>query len=80
MAVQLADLIGKGLGKRLPVSLVFNYPNAAELVQFVWELVKKQLPNRAGDQGQDPFASATSVSVAQSAQSMLDDLELLLKP
>jgi NAD(P)-dependent dehydrogenase (short-subunit alcohol dehydrogenase family)/acyl carrier protein len=80
MAVQLADLIGKGLGQRLPVSLVFNYPNAAELVQFVWELVEKQLPNRAGDQGQDPFASATSVSVAQSAQSMLDDLELLLKP
>jgi hypothetical protein len=80
MAVQLADLIGKGLGQRLPVSLAFNYPNAAELVQFVWELVEKQLPNRADGTGQGTSASATSASVAQSAQSMLDDLDLLLKP
>jgi acyl carrier protein len=80
MAVQLADLIGKGLGQRLPVSLAFNYPNAAELVQFVWKLVEKQLPNRADGTGQGTSASATSASVAQSAQSMLDDLDLLLKP
>jgi len=80
MAVQLADLIGKGLGQRLPVSLAFNYPNAAELVQYVWELVDKQLPNRAGEMQQDPSATAMSASVAQSAQSMLDDLDLLLKP
>ena len=80
MAVQLADLIGKGLGQRLPVSLAFNYPNAAELVQYVWELVDKQLPNRVSEMGQDPSANATSASVAQSAQSMLDDLDLLLKP
>jgi len=80
MAVQLADLIGKGLGQRLPVSLAFNYPNAAELVQYVWELVDKQLPNRVAEIEQDPSATATLASVAQSAQSMLDDLDLLLKP
>jgi len=80
MAVQLADLIGKGLGQRLPVSLAFNYPNAAELVQYVWEIVEKHIPNRAGEMEQNPLTTATSASVAQSAQSMLDDLDLLLKP
>jgi acyl carrier protein len=79
MAVQLADLIGKGLGQRLPVSLAFNYPNAAELVQYVWEIVEKHIPNRAGEMEQNPLTTATSASVAKSAQSMLDDLDLLLK-
>lgn len=80
MAVQLADLIGKGLGQRLPVSLAFNYPNAAELVQYVWELVEKQLPERKGEMGQEFGATSKTASVTQSAQSILDDLDLLLKP
>lgn len=80
MAVQLADLIGKGLGQRLAVSLAFNYPNAAELEQYVWELVEKQLPNRESDMEQDPASSSKTASVTQSAQSILDDLDLLLKP
>lgn len=80
MAVQLADLIGKGLGQRLAVSLAFNYPNTAELVQYVWELVEKQLPNRESEMGQDPASASKTSSVTQSAQSILDDLDLLLKP
>lgn len=80
MAVQLADLIGKGLGQRLPVSLAFNYPNPAELVQYVWEIVEKQLPSSEGEMAQDTAMSSKPSSVTQSAQSILDDLDLLLKP
>jgi len=80
MAVQLADLLGKGLGQRLPVSLAFNYPTPAELVGHLWALVEKQLPTRDGEQQNTTKETVSSTSVAQTAQSMLDDLDLLLKP
>ena len=80
MAVQLADLVGKGLGQRLPVSLAFNYPTPAELVGHIWAIVEKQLPTRDGEQQNSKKETVSSTSVAQTAQSMLDDLDLLLKP
>jgi NAD(P)-dependent dehydrogenase (short-subunit alcohol dehydrogenase family)/acyl carrier protein len=77
MAVQLTNAVGKVLGQRLPVSLVFNYPSPKALSQFLLELVNAQLVKNANGVNESNAIVALTNSSDQ-ARSLLDDLDKLL--
>ena len=78
MAVQLTNAVGRMLGQRLPVSLVFNYPSPKALSQYLFELLNTQLAKNESvvDEASAKFASTNS---SDQARSLLDDLDKLLE-
>jgi NAD(P)-dependent dehydrogenase (short-subunit alcohol dehydrogenase family)/acyl carrier protein len=78
MAVQLTNAVGRILGQRLPVSLVFNYPSPKALSQYLFELLNTQLAKHESvvDEASTKFASTNS---SDQARSLLDDLDKLLE-
>ena len=78
MAVQLTNAVGRLLGQRLPVSLVFNYPSPKALSQHLFELVNTQLVKNENGDGESSVKIASANSSDQ-ARSLLDDLDKLLE-
>jgi acyl carrier protein len=75
MAVQLTNAVGRTLGQRLPVSLVFNYPTPKALASYLLDLMNSQL---APPKPEEETKLAT-ISSSDRARSLLDDLDNLLE-
>ena len=78
MAVQLTNAVGRIVGQRLPVSLVFNYPSPKALSLYLVELINTQLVNNQ-HQGDDSKAIPAAANSSDQARSLLDDLDKLLE-
>ena len=78
MAVQLTNAVGRVLGQRLPVSLVFNYPSPKALSLYLFELINTQLIKNES-QVESAKASPASTNTSDQARSLLDDLDKLLE-
>jgi len=78
MAVQLTNAVGRMLGQRLPVSLVFNHPSPKALSLYLLDLLNSQLttPDQAVTDG---VAKPSHTSSSDRARSLLDDLDNLLE-
>ncbi len=79
MAVQLTNAVGRMLGQRLPVSLVFNYPSPKALSLYLLELINGQLATPEQAAATDSGAKASQTSSSDRARSLLDDLDNLLE-
>jgi acyl carrier protein len=78
MAVQLTNAVGRILGQRLPVSLVFNYPSPRALSLYLLELLNSQLAT-AEQAATDSATQSSLTSSSDRARSLLDDLDNLLE-
>jgi NAD(P)-dependent dehydrogenase (short-subunit alcohol dehydrogenase family)/acyl carrier protein len=78
MAVQLTNAVGRMLGQRLPVSLVFNHPSPKALSLYLLDLLNSQLatPEQTATDG---VAKPSHTSSSDRARSLLDDLDNLLE-
>jgi len=79
MAVQLTNAIGRMLGQRLPVSLVFNYPSPKALSLYLLDLLNSQLATPEQTAATDVGAKPSQTSSSDRARSLLDDLDNLLE-
>ncbi len=79
MAVQLTNAVGRMLGQRLPVSLVFNYPSPKALSLYLLELINGQLATPEQAAATDGGAKPSQTSSSDRARSLLDDLDNLLE-
>ena len=79
MAVQLTNAVGRTLGQRLPVSLVFNYPSPKALSLYLLDLINSQLATSKQDDASNEAAKLTTTSSSDRARSLLDDLDNLLE-
>ena len=78
MAVQLTNAVGRILGQRLPVSLVFNHPTPKALSVYLVELINTQLATESIE-AETSSTAASSVNSSEQARSLLDDLDKLLE-
>ena len=79
MAVQLTNAIGRMLGQRLPVSLVFNHPSPKALSLYLLDLINSQLTTPEQAAATDGGAKLAQTSSSDRARSLLDDLDNLLE-
>jgi acyl carrier protein len=79
MAVQLTNAIGRMLGQRLPVSLVFNYPSPKALSLYLLDLLNSQLATPEQTAATNVGAKPSQTSSSDRARSLLDDLDNLLE-
>ena len=79
MAVQLTNAVGRLLGQRLPVSLVFNYPSPKALSLYLLDLINTQLAASKDKPELDKDTKFSSASSSDRARSLLDDLDNLLE-
>lgn len=79
MAVQLTNAVGRILGQRLPVSLVFNYPSPKALSLYLLDLINSQLATPEQDAATGGAAKLANTSSSDRARSLLDDLDNLLE-
>jgi NAD(P)-dependent dehydrogenase (short-subunit alcohol dehydrogenase family) len=78
MAVQLTNAVGRMVGQRLPVSLVFNYPSPKALSLHLFELINTQLVNSESG-AEKSSVNPASTNSSDQARSLLDDLDKLLE-
>jgi hypothetical protein len=78
MAVQLTNAIGRMLGQRLSVSLVFNYPSPKALALHLFELINTQLVKNESC-AEESTVNLASTNSSDQARSLLDDLDKLLE-
>ena len=79
MAVQLTNAVGRILGQRLPVSMVFNYPSPKALSLYLLDLINSQLATSEQDTAVADAANIPRTSSSDRARSLLDDLDNLLE-
>ena len=79
MAVQLTNALGRLLGQRLPVSLVFNHPSPKALTEYLLDLINAQLATPEEDLITDERSKPSPISSSDRARSLLDDLDNLLE-
>lgn len=79
MAVQLTNAVGRMLGQRLPVSLVFNHPSPKALSLYLLDLINSQLTTPEQAAATDGGAKLAQTSSSDRARSLLDDLDNLLE-
>ncbi|MEI8399572.1 MAG: type I polyketide synthase [Alcaligenaceae bacterium] len=79
MAVQLTNAVGRQLGQRLPVSLVFNYPSPKALSLYLLEMVNTQFAESQDEPKLDKDTKLSGASSSERARSLLDDLDNLLE-
>ena len=79
MAVQLTNAVGRTIGQRLPVSLVFNYPSPKALSLYLLDLINSQLAPSKQDDASKEAAKLPATSSSDRARSLLDDLDNLLE-
>jgi acyl carrier protein len=78
MAVQLTNAVGRLLGQRLPVSLVFNYPSPKALSAYLFDLLNTQFAAPELEPAQAE-AKPSQTSTSDRARSLLDELDNLLE-
>ncbi len=79
LAVQLRNQLNKITGQNLPVSLAFNYPTIEDLIGYISSMLENVIANIKTEKELNQPVHEPSSSNIQNAQSLLADLEKLLK-